>query len=131
MADTMQFDLVSPERALASLRATAVQIPAMEGDMTAMPKHAPTITTMRPGVLSVMSAEGMQEYFVTGGFAEIGAESTTVLAERAYPSDSEGKRAIEEHLEEARKAAENAHPEHKDAAEKLVADFVHLLDQMT
>ena len=131
MADTMQFDLVSPERALASLKATAVQIPGSEGDMTAMPMHAPTITTLRPGVRTVTSADGTQDYYVTGGFAEIGAEATTVLAERAYPSDHEGKRAIEAHLEEARAAAEEAHPDHKDTADKLVADFVHLLDTMT
>ena len=130
MADTMQFDLVSPERALASLEATAVQIPGAEGDLTAMPMHAPTITTLRPGVLTVTSAEGGQDFVVTGGFAEISAEATTVLAERAYPSDHEAKRAIEAHLQEARAAVEDAHPEHRDAADKLVADFVHLLDQM-
>ena len=49
MADTMQFDLVSPEKSLASLAAREVQIPGSEGDMTAMPDHAPTITTLRPG----------------------------------------------------------------------------------
>lgn len=130
MADTMQFDLVSPERALASLRATAVQIPGSEGDMTAMPMHAPTITTLRPGLLSVTGPEGTEEFLVTGGFAEITAESTTVLAERAYSKDIEGKRAIEAHLGEARDAAAAAPAEHKDIADKLVADFVHMLDVM-
>lgn len=132
MADAMQFDLVSPERALSSLKARAVQIPGAEGDMTAMPNHAPTITTLRPGLLSVTTDGGEEEhYFVTGGFAEITADGTTVLAERAYSKDSEGKRAMEAHLEEAKKAAEEAPAEHKDAADKLVADFVHLLDHMT
>ena len=50
MADTMQFDLVSPERRLASMQVTSVQIPGADGDMTAMEGHAPTITTLRPGV---------------------------------------------------------------------------------
>ena len=36
MADTMQFDLVSPERRLASMKVTSVQIPGADGDMTAM-----------------------------------------------------------------------------------------------
>ncbi len=62
MADTMQFDLVSPERRLASVQATAVQIPGAEGDMTAMPDHAPLITTLRPGILTVESAEGPHEF---------------------------------------------------------------------
>ena len=55
MADTMQFDLVAPERKLASLEATSVQIPAMDGDMTALPNHAPFLTTLRPGILRVVS----------------------------------------------------------------------------
>jgi len=55
MADTMQFDLVSPERRLASLPVTAVMIPGAEGDMTAMANHAPTITTL-PRISSVREA---------------------------------------------------------------------------
>ena len=39
MAETMQFDLVSPERRLASLEVSAVQIPGADGDLTAMPEH--------------------------------------------------------------------------------------------
>jgi F-type H+-transporting ATPase subunit epsilon len=50
---TMQFDLVSPERRLASLQASEVQIPGADGDMVAMPGHAPVITTLRPGILRV------------------------------------------------------------------------------
>jgi len=58
MANTMQFDLVSPERRLASGEATEVQIPGAEGDMTAMPDHAATITTLRPGLLRVVASDG-------------------------------------------------------------------------
>ena len=47
---TLQFDLVSPERRLASLEATEVRVPGADGDMTAMADHAPTITTPRPRV---------------------------------------------------------------------------------
>lgn len=65
MADTMNFDLVSPERSLASFSATEVQIPGSEGDMTAMLNHAPILTTLRPGVLSVNSSSGVNEYVVT------------------------------------------------------------------
>ena len=130
MADTMQFDLVSPERKLASVQASEVQIPGSEGDMTAMPDHAPTITTLRPGVLKVVGPEGTSEYAVTGGFAEIGGGSTTVLAEEAYPKNVENRSYIEARLEAARRQAETAEPEQKDVAEKFVADLVHLLEAM-
>ncbi|QRN79101.1 MAG: F0F1 ATP synthase subunit epsilon, partial [Nocardiopsis sp. BM-2018] len=47
MADTLQFDLVSPERMVVSVAARAVRIPGAEGDMTAMPGHTPALTTLR------------------------------------------------------------------------------------
>jgi F-type H+-transporting ATPase subunit epsilon len=85
MADMMQFDLVSPERRLASLEVSEVRVPGADGDMTAMADHAPTITTLRPGILSVTHASGTDDYFVLGGFADISAAGVTVLAERAMP----------------------------------------------
>ena len=87
MAETMQFDLVSPERSLASFEATEVQIPGADGDMTAMADHVPTITTLRPGLLRVVSTDGTHEFLVTGGFAEVTANSASVLAENAMPRD--------------------------------------------
>jgi len=87
MADTMQFDLVSPERKLASFQASDVQIPGAEGDMTAMPDHMPVITTLRPGLVRANGPDGTQEYVVVGGFAEITSTSISVLAEEAIPRD--------------------------------------------
>lgn len=124
MADTMQFDLVSPERRLASLEAISVRIPGADGDMTAMAAHAPTITTLRPGVLSVETSSGTEEYLVTGGFAEIGAEGTTVLAEAALPRAEVTQEYIDDLVAKAREAHKNAQPELVDSAAKLVADMV-------
>ncbi|MEM0949897.1 MAG: F0F1 ATP synthase subunit epsilon [Pseudomonadota bacterium] len=124
MADTLQFDLVSPERRLASLEAKAVRIPGAEGDMTAMPDHAPTITTLRPGILTVETASGDEEYLVTGGFAEIAAESTTVLAEAALPRAEVTQDDIDRFVAEAREASEKSLPETADSAAKLVNDMV-------
>ena len=123
MANTMQFDLVSPERSLVSVQATEVQIPGAEGDMTAMPDHAPTITTLRPGLLSVVSAEGTQEYLVTGGFAEITAISTSVLAEQALPRDEVTQEVFDQLMAQATDARDAATPDAMDAAVKLAADL--------
>ena len=79
----MQFDLVSPERKLASFEASEVLIPGAEGDMTAMPDHMPVITTLRPGIVRAKGADGEQEFVVSGGFAEITATTLSVLAEQA------------------------------------------------
>ncbi len=130
MAETMQFDLVSPERRLASLEAKAVRIPGAEGDMTAMPDHAPTITTLRPGILTVETASGSEEYLVTGGFAEIGAEGTTVLAEAAMPKAEVTQDYLNDLVARAREAQANAKPEMTDASAKLVADMLAAGSQM-
>jgi F-type H+-transporting ATPase subunit epsilon len=126
MADTLQFDLVSPERSLASLEVTEVQIPGSEGDMTAMAGHAPTITTLRPGILRIVSAEGTQSFAVTGGFAEITAAATSVLAERAMPADAVTAEMMAEMKVEAEKFAEGATGETRDVADKLVAEMSEL-----
>lgn len=123
MANTMQFDLVSPERALASMQASAVQIPGADGDMTAMPDHAPTITTLRPGILSVNGPDGTSSYAVTGGFAEITAEATSVLAEQAIPAGDVTTEVMDGLIATARQAVETAAAETKDSAAKNLADM--------
>ncbi|WP_323781340.1 F0F1 ATP synthase subunit epsilon [Leisingera sp.] len=128
MAQTMQFDLVSPERSLASLQASAVQIPGAEGDMTAMPAHAPTITTLRPGVLKVESPDGNSEYVVTGGFAEIGGDSLSVLAEHAIPMAEMTREQMDALIEDARETYKTAKEE--DQPHGLVEDAAKLLADM-
>ena len=104
----VQFDLVSPERRLASVEATEVQIPGADGDMTAMANHAPTITTLRPGVLRVLHAGGTDEYVVSGGFAEITATTVSVLAEQALPRAEMTQEVFDEMLSEAKEAYNSA-----------------------
>ncbi|MGY3439149.1 MULTISPECIES: F0F1 ATP synthase subunit epsilon [unclassified Marinovum] len=129
MADEMQFDLVSPERSLASLKVTSVQIPGADGDMTAMADHSPTITTLRPGVLRIEGSE-TTEYVVTGGFAQIKADGVTVLAERAIPRADMTQEMLDEMVAEAaavhKSAKEAKEPDTNavDEAVKLVADMV-------
>ena len=126
MANTLQFDLVSPERKLASVQATEVQIPGADGDMTAMEGHAATITTLRPGILKVIGPQGTQAFAVTGGFAEIGASAVTVLAERAIPTEELTGTVVDDLVAEARSLVAIAPADQKDAAEKLVNDLLAL-----
>jgi F-type H+-transporting ATPase subunit epsilon len=128
MADTIQFDLVSPERSLASLQVKAVQIPGADGDLTAMPDHAPLITTLRPGILTVEAPGDTSEYVVFGGFAEIGASGISVLAEKAVPKGEMTRAALEEMVAEARAAVDAAKA--SDEAHTLVDDAVKLLADM-
>ncbi|GGH31686.1 ATP synthase F1 subcomplex epsilon subunit [Cribrihabitans marinus] len=127
MADTMQFDLVSPERSLASFQVRAVQIPGADGDMTAMPDHAPTITTLRPGLVKAEGPDGTNEFVVTGGFAEVSSDAMSVLAEKAIPVTEMTRDHLDDMIAEARtvheEAKEKDHPNLIDDAAKLLADM--------
>ncbi len=126
MAGTVQFTLVSPERSLASVDATEVQLPALQGDMTAMAGHVPTITTLRPGVLRAVAASGVRAFCVTGGFAEITATSVSVLAETATPVEETSGSILDAMIDEARSLAAVALPEDRAAADKMVNDLIQM-----
>lgn len=136
MADTVQFDLVSPERLLTSVQAREVQIPGAEGDLTAMANHSPLITTLRPGIVRVISDKGEDEYAVTGGFAEINGDSISILAEQAIHrtdlTQEHFKTLIadaNERLTKAREVFVNE-PGPVDDAAKLLADMVAMGEHM-
>jgi len=131
----LQFDLVSPERRLASVEASEVRIPGADGDMTAMADHAPTITTLRPGVLSVVHGGGTDEYIVSGGFAEIAAGGVSVLAEQALPRAEVTQEVFDGMVAAARDAHARAsefvnEPGPVDDAAKLIADMVAMGDHI-
>lgn len=136
MADTVQFDLVSPERKLASVDAREVLLPGTEGDMTVMPDHVRVITTLRPGIVTVTDADGSTDYVVTGGFAEINPDSISVLAERAVSRADITQEHFKEMIDEANarlekaKQADDNEPGPVDEAAKLLADMVAMGEEM-
>jgi len=84
MADKTKFELVSPERLLASLDVDMVVVPGTEGDFGVMAGHAPVISTLRIGTIDVWNGGAITDrIFVAGGFAEASAERVTVLADEA------------------------------------------------
>ncbi|MEM7240847.1 MAG: F0F1 ATP synthase subunit epsilon [Pseudomonadota bacterium] len=124
----MKFDLVSPERKLASLDAREVEIPGAEGDFTAMDEHSPVLTTLRPGILRVKAGSDVTEYVVTGGFVEVSSEGTSVLAEQAMPKGDVTREIVDGLIVDAVAAAESLEGAEKDLAEKRVADTKALLE---
>ena len=86
MAETFKFSLVSPEKVLVSADVEEVIVPGSEGDFTVLPRHAPFISTLRPGILRIPSlSDAQREVYIRGGLAEVNGESLTVLAEKAVP----------------------------------------------
>ena len=82
----LHFELVSPARLLFSGSVASVTIPGTEGEMGIYPGHSPTLTTLRPGVVTVTRDGGAAErIFVRGGMAGVHPQGLTLLAEVAVP----------------------------------------------
>jgi F-type H+-transporting ATPase subunit epsilon len=77
---TFSFELVSPERVLFSGEATQVVVPASEGEITVLANHAPFMSALRAGVVTI---DGGKRLFVRGGFADVSGSGLTLLAEKA------------------------------------------------
>lgn len=83
-AQTINFELVSPEEKLISQAVDWAVVPGDEGDMGVGAGHAPIISSLRPGVVELISGgQSVQKVFIAGGFADISAVNCTVLAEEA------------------------------------------------
>jgi F-type H+-transporting ATPase subunit epsilon len=81
---TFHFDLVSPEKLLFSGEVDQVDVPGTEGDFGVLAGHAPMVSALRPGIMTVIVNGQAQRMVVLGGFAEVSAEGTlTVLADLA------------------------------------------------
>lgn len=97
------FELVSPERLLLSEEVDMVVVPGDEGDFGVLIRHAPMISTLRPGVIQVHDGGAVTEsIFVAGGFAEVTPARCTVLAEEAVAVAEIDRPAAEQRLSNAR-----------------------------
>src|SRR5208283_3193227 len=74
---------VSPESVLFSGDVDQVDLPGAEGDMGILAGHAPLVTPLRPGIVTIYRGGAREPVVVTGGFAEVGPAGLTVLADRA------------------------------------------------
>ena len=109
MADTVEFELVSPERLLLSAPVEMVVVPGAEGDFGVLPGHAPMISTLRPGVISIWKGGAVdRRVFVAGGVAEVQPERCTVLAEEALPLEDADQAEADRRIAAAREALEGA-----------------------
>lgn len=114
MAETLQFELVSPERLLVSEPVEMVVVPGSEGDFGALPRHAPLITAVRPGIIDIYkNGQVSSRIFVAGGFAEVTGERCTVLAEEAVPVGELNQATIDARVTAAESAIEEASGDHE------------------
>ena len=107
--NTIEFELVSPERLLKSEPVEMVVVPGTEGDVGVLPGHSLLIAAVRPGVIDIHEGGQVREsIFVAGGFAEVSPERCTVLAEEAVPVADIDRTEAEKRLEDAKQALTEA-----------------------
>ncbi|MGC2857590.1 F0F1 ATP synthase subunit epsilon [Novispirillum sp. DQ9] len=119
MAETLEFELVSPEKLLVSEAVGMVVVPGIEGDFGALPQHSPLLSTVRPGVISIyQQGKVSRRIFVAGGFAEVTETRCTVLAEEAVPVENITDAMVETRLQAAKDSLQEA----DSALEKAAAE---------
>jgi F-type H+-transporting ATPase subunit epsilon len=123
MADeTLELDIVSPERLLVTEKVDQVNIPGSEGDMGILPNHAPIISTLRPGSLSYQIGEKSISLVVTGGFVEVADNKVIVLASTAeFTNEIDNERALSSKVkaEESLAKAKLSEPDFEEAQLRL------------
>ena len=121
---TFHFDRVSPARLLFSGEVEQVDVPGAEGDFGVLASHAPFVTTLRPGILTVHTAGGQAEKIVVlGGFAEVSAEGLTVLAEMAESVADIDRAVVTERIGEMEQQIAKMEP--GNALDRLITRLDH------
>jgi F-type H+-transporting ATPase subunit epsilon len=120
------FELVSPVRLVFSGDVEQVDVPGAEGDFGVLAGHAPFVSSLRPGVLTIHESGGAKRYFVREGFAEVNAKGLTVLAETAVPAEELDREALASAIKDAEQLVSDAKDEEArwkavEAVERLKA----------
>jgi len=109
---TIKVDIVSAEGEIHSGEAAMVFAPASMGEVGIAPRHAPMLTTLKPGEVRVQDEEGAEEaFYITGGMLEIQPNQVTILADTALRGDQLDEAAALAAQQQAEKALEGASDE--------------------
>ena len=120
---SLHFELVSPEKLLFSGEVEQVDVPGAEGDFGVLANHAPMVATLRPGILTVHSADGERKIVVLGGFAEVSAQGLIVLADLAESVEAIDRTVISTRISELESRIEKT--EAGSALDKLITRLDH------
>ena len=119
MADTIQLEIVTPDRLVVNDTAEYIEIPGKTGHLGVLPGHAPLITELAVGEISYRTGSQTKRLAVAWGFAEVLQTKVTILAETAEKAEeidvSRAQAAKQRAEEELKKAGPTGNPEAQDA----------------
>ena len=119
----LHFEFVSPERVLFSGDVDQVDLPGAEGDMGILAGHAPLVTSLRPGIVTIYNGGAREPIVVVGGFAEVSPAGLTILADRAVPREDYDTALLAEEIK-------NTEEDVADAEETKRDRLMRRLDQL-
>lgn len=109
MSNTINFEIVTPEKTVMKDVITQVTVPTKDGEITVLPKHIPLVASLKPGVIELITASGEKMIIaVSGGFIEVLQNKVVILADSA-------ERAEEIDLDRAEEAHKRAEDIKKEA----------------
>jgi F-type H+-transporting ATPase subunit epsilon len=127
MAEGLKLEIVSPERLLVSQTVQSVTIPGTEGYFTVMADHAPFMTTLRSGFITVSSEGKMEVFFVRGGFVDVSPAGLTILAEESVPFSEFDHSDLQQQIKAAEEELARAEtPDDKSYAQQFVSGLLNL-----
>jgi F-type H+-transporting ATPase subunit epsilon len=128
MAEGLKIEIVSPERLVLSEVVQSVTVPGTEGYFTVMQDHAPFMTTLRSGFITVNGIGGRDEvFFVKGGFADVSPDGLTILAEQSVPFSEFDHAGLTTQIKSAEaELAAAATPEERTFAQEIVSGLLNL-----
>jgi F-type H+-transporting ATPase subunit epsilon len=83
MADTIQLEIVTPERLVVQEAVEYIELPGKSGYLGVLPGHAPLITELATGEINYKIGNQIKWLAVAAGFAEVLPDKITILAETA------------------------------------------------
>ena len=120
MAETIQLEIVTPERLVVNDTADYVEIPGRSGYLGVLPGHAPLITELAVGEISYRNGSQTKRLAVAWGFAEVLHNKVTILAETAEKADEIDTARAEAAKKKAEAELQKAGPEgNRDAQAAL------------
>jgi F-type H+-transporting ATPase subunit epsilon len=127
MAEGLKIEIVSPERLLVSQTVQSVTVPGTEGYFTVMADHAPFMTTLRTGFITVTGDSAKEVFFVRGGFADVSPAGLTILAEESVPLSEFSHADLQAQIKAAEEELARAEtPDDKSYAQQFVSGLLNL-----
>lgn len=121
MAETIQLEIVTPERLVVSETAEEIQVPGKSGYLGILPGHAPLITELAIGEISYRNAGQVKRLAVAWGFAEVLPTKVTILAETAEQAEEIDVKRAQADRDQAEQELRKAGPSGNIEAEEALA----------